>query len=1288
MKRKIVSLWLALTLLLTCALVMPMASAAGEYDTPPNYKEWLVANYDGLIKGKDAHEMAGIAARYYKGTQDAKYLTDTETNFRAFLEQDDGTLNTIGNDFFSGIYVMEAYEVLLGANKLQSGDKERVLQYLDSFFRPSLNDTHNQIIERAVAMAWAIQYIPDAPKYNEWVEWTDKIWNKWYADKDLNEDAGDYNGLALRDVIRWAEIAGRTEQLLDPEVQKMFERYRDQVGPNGAMPEYGDDFYGRSADWIYMFEYCANLYCDPTFAYAARKMYDWAQKNGTGVSNYFLSAELFDIIDNLYTGETSLYDQGATVSKRYLPGHNEAINKVLIRPDKQAGSPYMVLDNGLTGVSHAHVNARGSIIHYEYNNVPLYHSLTRRFVDARYQNVPFLMDEETKGYYPFDSAPGNKQNPSRGRSNVWFEDTLSLQDLPAAYDDPDQREFDTLCFRLSKESHSLLYYYADNIRLEGPAGTKMLYDFESGSTEPFARNDNPFEVVDGGYESNKALKITVDDSDVFYNASQKVTFNLKEYDRITWNWKVELPDGAATNNLWSCFRLTDNDVDEALTTGIAVASGYGDVYIQLMPEEILNNRTEITNAVAENKGRDSYSEIDMVKFHTDNTTLNRRIVLTEEGYAVIADTMTVGAEADGYTGGPLFTLYNQSESGSNWFLQKGEKKWYTGADDATGQTNGMLVKYGVKQGREAGSVNPTETKHTTFVKEKLAAGTPTTFVTVLAPNLDDKKSGQELADSIVIQKDLTKDSQVSFQTDSGWVTVNITPDDWSVTRGADAFGGVKVKLNDTYMSFDQPAEQIDDRVLVPMRTIFEALGAEVEWDAATATAIGKKDGKEVRVSIDNTTAYINGEQVTLDVPARLINSKTLVPVRFVSEGLGAVVDWDEASKTVLITASVPTPTPAPTATPGPVVTGNLVSNGDIEAGSEQWSQRGVKEDCTIDSTVAKSGSQSLKIETSTDSWRGWTHSDISVVAGQTYTISAWVKTENVEALSSVYIVFGIKDASGNTIVSDNDTEIRKLLMDPQKGTHDWTKLEAEYTIPEGGAILYYLTPRVDTKSMVKQTAWFDDISVEVKGAGSSATATPAPSASATPAPSAAPTTAPSGTPSGDNVFAQGTIASVDGWTKQKASLATDEDKEREILFDANTSHDAGTGSLMFKPSIGYWRGWRSPDIPVEAGATYKISYWVKAENFPAGTNSVIRVSFGVKDAAGNWIVRDNDDTTTNLLRFRKEGTFDWTLVESEFTVPAGGAALSYFTPRVDFKEAHLAPPVTVWMDDFSVVRIK
>ena len=113
---------------------------------------------------------------------------------------------------------------------------------------------------------------------------------------------------------------------------------------------------------------------------------------------------------------------------------------------------------------------------------------------------------------------------------------------------------------------------------------------------------------------------------------------------------------------------------------------------------------------------------------------------------------------------------------------------------------------------------------------------------------------------------------------------------------------ITVTLNGEAIDFaDQPATIVEGRTLVPLRAIFEALGASVEWDQATKTVTSSMDDVTIKLTIGDNTLYRNDEGVTLDVPAQIINSRTMVPARAIAEAYGVGVEWDAATRTVVLT---------------------------------------------------------------------------------------------------------------------------------------------------------------------------------------------------------------------------------------------------------------------------------------------------------------------------------------------------------------------------------------------------
>lgn len=114
---------------------------------------------------------------------------------------------------------------------------------------------------------------------------------------------------------------------------------------------------------------------------------------------------------------------------------------------------------------------------------------------------------------------------------------------------------------------------------------------------------------------------------------------------------------------------------------------------------------------------------------------------------------------------------------------------------------------------------------------------------------------------------------------------------------------VKVYLDGTQLQFEQPPVIQDGRTLVPMRAIFEALGADVDWQGETQyiVATSSSKGQMIEMHINNNIITHNGVDITLDVAPQLINGYTMIPLRVVSECMDANVEWDGNTKTVYVT---------------------------------------------------------------------------------------------------------------------------------------------------------------------------------------------------------------------------------------------------------------------------------------------------------------------------------------------------------------------------------------------------
>lgn len=135
-----------------------------------------------------------------------------------------------------------------------------------------------------------------------------------------------------------------------------------------------------------------------------------------------------------------------------------------------------------------------------------------------------------------------------------------------------------------------------------------------------------------------------------------------------------------------------------------------------------------------------------------------------------------------------------------------------------------------------------------------------------------------------------------------------------MTAGASsvfAADDITVTLDGKNIDFDVAPIIENDRTLVPLRAIFEALGAQVDWDDATKTIISAKGDVNCVLQIGNANMFVSTttdaktETVvkTLDVPAKIVEDRTLIPLRAVSEAYSCLVDWDGNTRTVTITSA-------------------------------------------------------------------------------------------------------------------------------------------------------------------------------------------------------------------------------------------------------------------------------------------------------------------------------------------------------------------------------------------------
>ena len=138
--------------------------------------------------------------------------------------------------------------------------------------------------------------------------------------------------------------------------------------------------------------------------------------------------------------------------------------------------------------------------------------------------------------------------------------------------------------------------------------------------------------------------------------------------------------------------------------------------------------------------------------------------------------------------------------------------------------------------------------------------------------------------------------------DNDRVGILTLPADSSTRKPLLSERSISVYLDGLDLYFDTEPIIVNGRTLVPMRKIFETLGAEVTWDGAARKVLAVKGDRIVELVIGNSEAFVNGERFSLDVPATIQGDRTLVPLRFVAESLNCDVKWVAENHRVVITA--------------------------------------------------------------------------------------------------------------------------------------------------------------------------------------------------------------------------------------------------------------------------------------------------------------------------------------------------------------------------------------------------
>lgn len=113
-------------------------------------------------------------------------------------------------------------------------------------------------------------------------------------------------------------------------------------------------------------------------------------------------------------------------------------------------------------------------------------------------------------------------------------------------------------------------------------------------------------------------------------------------------------------------------------------------------------------------------------------------------------------------------------------------------------------------------------------------------------------------------------------------------------------GDIKVIINGVTQQYTQSPVVSQNTTLVPLRGVFESLGAKVDWDSKAKKVTASKNDDTLTLNVGSKLAYKNSNPVQLDAATQIQKGQVLVPLRFVSQSLGAKVNWDQTTRTVTI----------------------------------------------------------------------------------------------------------------------------------------------------------------------------------------------------------------------------------------------------------------------------------------------------------------------------------------------------------------------------------------------------
>ena len=556
---------------------------------------------------------------------------------------------------------------------------------------------------------------------------------------NTDEDAENYDSLGLAFAIDLARLLGRDEELKAPGFRRYFENFRDIVSPSGILPEYGDAHFGYEdlpMDRVFLMEYAARLYNDPTFLDALRKMRSRPQHGLPPADHWIRSLSLIDMPDSTMKAQSITNQPSQVLVRNANNGSNSIVavpDKLILRSGREAGDSMIMMDLYAAG-SHAHRDKGPSVAYYESAQVPLFHNMGRHGSRSSINgNICWALPSEQ--HFPGFWLPGQ-----------WF-----TMNYPTDFISTNNEgrfvlmKLELRNFPERNKGSDLLGF--DNLRLTGPAGTLLVDSFDTpdGWSKNLAKFTNPVT------SSDKTEGV----------ASQAIAWNQVKTQVIDRMFPKPLPS-PFTKQQYTELKL---DVKYQGIRPYMLVRGLG-TEIELGAHEL---RPHLLDTAVEQRGGDVLGQVRYDHYITEDTKLTRTIVLTAEGYLVIRDTLTPGPLMNGWNAGQLWQLYTLAAHGDHWFCSEDEGAYPDVSKDAkamaAGTSRRMMVRFDSDSGTTAGFQElkqdvvdpnpkglPRNSFFTTYNQRKVQSGHPETFSMVVVPNDPKSLSPEELAKKVAITR--------------------------------------------------------------------------------------------------------------------------------------------------------------------------------------------------------------------------------------------------------------------------------------------------------------------------------------------------------------------------------------------------------------------------------------------------------------------------------------------------------------------------------------------------------